>query len=143
MKAIKHSEQDSNMDFYKSLLKKLIGDKKIDYLNAHGTATITNDEVEARIIQEVFGDKDSQPYINSTKGILGHSIGASGALEAAVTALSIKKSKIHGNLTDNVLENLNLAEGTISLPIDYAVSTSFGFGGHNAALLLKKYQENE
>lgn len=119
------------------------GGIKVDYLNAHGTATIANDDIESKIIQQVFGDKNTQPYINSTKGILGHSIGASGALEAAVTAISIKESRIHGNITTDPLDNLNLPLKTIETPIEYAVSASYGFGGHNALLLLKRYHENE
>lgn len=124
-----------------SLLKRLVGSRKIDYLNSHGTGTVTNDEIEARVIRTVFGKKDSQPYLNSTKGILGHSIGASGAIEAAVTVLSIKESKVHGNLTDEPLNDLNLVENAFSTTINYAVSVSFGFGGHNAGLLFKKYEE--
>lgn len=125
----------------KNMLQKLISDKKIDYLNAHGTGTVANDEIEARVIQDVFGDSAHQPYINSTKGILGHSIGASGAIEAAVTALVIKESKIHGNLISEPMEGLNLVKESISVPVEYAVSTSYGFGGHNAGLLLKRYND--
>ena len=116
---------------------------KVDYLNAHGTATIANDEIEAKVIQRVFGTKSTQPYINSTKGILGHSIGASGALEAAVTALSIKESRIHGNITSEPMDNLMLPLESIETPIEYAISASYGFGGHNALILLKRYPENE
>lgn len=125
------------------LFKIITADKKIDYLNAHGTGTQINDEVEARVIQKVFGDKRDQPYINSTKGLLGHSIGASGALEAAVTALSIDNSKIHGNLIREPLDNLNLPLESIETEIKYALSASYGFGGHNAILCLKRFDENE
>lgn len=114
---------------------------KVDYLNAHGTATVSNDEIEALIIQQVFGSKRHQPVINSTKGILGHSIGASGALEAAVTAISIKESRIHGNITIDPLDNLNLPLKTIEREIEYALSASYGFGGHNALLLFKRYHQ--
>ncbi|PKM89529.1 MAG: beta-ketoacyl-[acyl-carrier-protein] synthase family protein [Firmicutes bacterium HGW-Firmicutes-12] len=124
------------------LFQKLVGDIRIDYLNAHGTATIANDDIESRVIQRVFGSKEKQPYINSTKGILGHSIGASGALEAAVTALAIKESRIHGNITTEPLDNLNLPLESIDTSIEYAISASYGFGGHNALLLLRRYEEN-
>ncbi len=123
------------------LLKTVIGSNKIDYLNTHGTATELNDKVEYKIIKEIFGNKENQPIVNSTKSILGHTIGASGALEVAVTALSIKNSKIHANLSDNNFDDLNLATDTIDMEIDYALKTSYGFGGHNAAILLKKYIE--
>lgn len=125
-----------------SMLKKLTEGRKIDYLNAHGTGTAANDQIEAEVIQQVFGDKESQPLINSTKGLLGHSIGASGAIEAAVTAFSIKESGIHGNMTEDTVDNLNLITEPVNVSIDYALSTSYGFGGHNAAILFKRYQED-
>ncbi len=124
-----------------NLFKNLIGNEKIEYLNSHGTATTTNDEIEAKAIIEYFGDAKNQPIINSTKGILGHTIGASGAIEAAVTALSIYKSKIHYNDADNPIKNLNLAGETLDKRIEKAASVSYGFGGHNAGLLLGKYSE--
>jgi len=123
------------------LLKNLIGNEKIDYLNAHGTATPTNDEIEAKAIIDYFGDAEDQPFINSTKGVFGHTIGASGAIEAAVTALSIYTNKIHKNHAENPIENLNLATATLEKQIERAVSISYGFGGHNAGLLLAKYHE--
>ncbi len=127
----------------RGLFAKLTAGIKVDYLNAHGTATTANDEIEAKVIERVFGDKSTQPYINSSKGILGHSIGASGALEAAVTAIAIKESKVHGNLTIEPTDNLNLPLQSISAPIEYAISASYGFGGHNALLLMKRYKEHE
>jgi len=122
-----------------ALFHSLIGDNKLDYLNAHGTATITNDEIEAKVIREFFGDAAKQPLINSTKGILGHTIGASGAIEAAVTALSISTGFVHANKVENPLPNLNLATATLNKNIEKAASVSYGFGGHNAGLLLGKY----
>jgi 3-oxoacyl-[acyl-carrier-protein] synthase II len=123
------------------LVKSTIGNNRIDYINMHGTGTETNDEVERKIITEIFGNKVNQPVLNSTKSIMGHTVGASGAFEIAVTALSIKKSKIHANLSDNVMSDLNLANETMDFEINYALKTSYGFGGHNAAILLKKYNE--
>lgn len=122
-----------------SLLHDLTGNARIDYLNAHGTATPTNDEIEAKVIIGYFGNKPQQPVINSTKGILGHTIGASGAIEAAVTALSISTGKIHRNAADNPIKNLNLATQVMEKQIEKAISVSYGFGGHNAGLLLGKY----
>lgn len=122
-----------------ALFHSLIGDNKLDYLNAHGTATLTNDEIEAHLIHEFFGDTAKQPLINSTKGILGHTIGGSGAIEAAVTALSITTGIVHANPVENPLPNLNLATSTRNKSIDKAASVSYGFGGHNAGLLLGKY----
>lgn len=124
-----------------ALVQKLTGKHKIDYLNAHGTATIANDEIEAKAIFRCFGDASKQPFINSTKGIIGHTIGGSGAIEAAVTALSIFTQKIHKNEADYPIKNLRLATETLAIPIEKAMSVSYGFGGHNAGLLLGKYDE--
>ncbi len=126
-------------DHIKKLLRNVVGDLKIDYLNTHGTATVLNDEVEARIIQDVFGDEKDQPLLNSTKGNLGHTVGAAGAIEVAVTALSVKNDTIHANLSEDLIDNLNIARDTTTMKINHALSTSFGFGGHNAAILLKKF----
>lgn len=136
-------QMEPSGEMISSLYKKLTSGIRVDYLNAHGTGTVPNDEIEARIIQNVFGDQESQPLINSTKGILGHSIGASGALEAAVTALSIKRSRIHGNITADRIDNLNLPLAAMEVEINYALSASYGFGGHNALLLFKRLAENE
>jgi 3-oxoacyl-[acyl-carrier-protein] synthase II len=123
-----------------ALLSKISKDKPVDYLNTHGTGTVANDRIEAAVIRRVFGPGGRQPYLNATKGILGHSIGASGALEAAVTALSVYHGKIHGNRIDDPLDDLNLVAQTIDTPINCAISASYGFGGHNAALLFKRFE---
>ena len=132
---------NENGEQIKKLLSELISDKKIDYINTHGTGTTMNDKVESRVIQEIFGDRKSQPFLNATKGIIGHSIGASGAIEAAVTALSIFTGLIHGNDTPDPINNLNLVNESFETNVKYAISTSYGFGGHNCGLLLKKYEE--
>jgi len=124
----------------KKLLEQLKGTRKIDYLNSHGTGTLLNDAVEAQVIREVFGSRKAQPLINSTKGIIGHTIGASGAIEAAVVAISIRESKIHGNTVPDPIEDLNLATRSTDTPIRYGISTSYGFGGHNAGLLLMRHE---
>ena len=77
--------------------------------------------------------------MNSTKGNLGHSIGAAGATEIAVSALSVKNDIVHANLAEDLLDNLNIAKETTRLTVNHALSTSFGFGGHNSAILLKKF----
>ena len=125
----------------KSIFSKLSEGKSIDYINAHGTATFHNDQVEREVIKEVFGDKTTQPLINSTKSILGHSIGSSGAIEVGVTALSVKNSSIHANISENTFEDLNLATENTVGKISYAITTSYGFGGHNVGILLKQHQD--
>ena len=107
----------------------------IDYINAHGTGTEVNDRIEAELIARHFPHR---PWVNSTKSILGHTIGAAGALECAATALSLKHQRLHACVN---LENpiADLAFCTLSGPahLQYAISQSFGFGGHNAALVLR------
>ncbi|MFH1876189.1 MAG: beta-ketoacyl-[acyl-carrier-protein] synthase family protein [Candidatus Omnitrophota bacterium] len=125
----------------KQLLRNLMHGQRIDYLNAHGSGTLGNDGIEAEAIAEVFGPKERQPYINSTKGILGHTLGASGALETAVTALSIRKAQVHGNSVPDPRENLNLVDKSIESEVNIAISTSYGFGGHNAGIVLKKHEQ--
>ncbi|MFA6564478.1 MAG: beta-ketoacyl-[acyl-carrier-protein] synthase family protein [Verrucomicrobiia bacterium] len=107
----------------------------VDYVNAHGTGTLLNDTTEAEIIERVFG---KQVLVNSTKSLLGHTIGASGALGALVAALSIRDSTTHvcKNL-QNPVRDLNFVRSDGSHTIQTAVTQSFAFGGHNAALLLK------
>ena len=108
----------------------------INYINTHGTGTIANDDIEAGVIERMFGKR---PAINATKSFIGHTVGAAGAIEAAVTALSIRDQKVHGcaNLTDPV-RDLNFVITARSLAVNHAVSQSFAFGGHNAALVLSK-----
>jgi 3-oxoacyl-[acyl-carrier-protein] synthase II len=132
-------QMHQSADQIRKLLNKVVGDCKVDYLNTHGTATLLNDEVEANIIQSFFGDKEKQPIFNSTKGNLGHSIGAAGASEIAVSALSVKNNIVHANIAEDLIEGLNIAEETTRTEINYALSTSYGFGGHNSVILLKKF----
>ena len=120
----------------KKMVRKVMAGRRVDYVNTHGTATTLNDEFERALLVELFGDRSQQPVINSTKGTLGHTIGASGAIEAAVAALSIRHSKVHRNVAHNVFDDLNLATEPMDADISVALSTSYGFGGHNAALLL-------
>ena len=109
---------------------------RIDYINAHGTGTQLNDEVEAQQIAAVFG---TRVRVNSTKSILGHTIGAAGALEFVVTALSLARQQIHASL--NLVEPiapLNFCTETEAATLEYALTHSFGFGGHNAGLVLRR-----
>mgnify|MGYP001083275631 CR=1 FL=1 len=114
-----------------------LSEKDIDYINSHGTGTQLNDEIETRIIEKVFG---KTALVNSTKSLIGHTLGASGAIEAVVTALSIRDKTTHvcRNL-DHPMADLNFVTRTGSYPIKNAVSQSFGFGGHNAALVIGEY----
>lgn len=112
--------------------------QEVDYINAHGTGTIPNDELEARVYQEAFAGAAGLPLVNSTKGILGHTLGASGAIEAAVTALSVAYDEVHPNVLSDPLPGVSLPTQALSAPIRTALSLSFGFGGHNGALRFRK-----
>jgi 3-oxoacyl-[acyl-carrier-protein] synthase II len=109
--------------------------ERVNYVNAHGTSTVQNDVIESRILERIF---PKRPYVNSTKSILGHTIGASGAIELIVTVLSIRDGIIHRcrNLRNPVLD-LNFCQHTVNTPIEYAVTHSFGFGGHNVGLIVE------
>lgn len=114
---------------------------RIDYVNAHGTGTIANDEVECSALECVFGYR---PKVNSTKSLLGHTVGASGALEAVVTILSLQKQTTHicKNLV-NPIADLNFVRGVEPNKFEYACTHSFAFGGHNAGLIIKRYHDDQ
>ncbi len=109
----------------------------VDYVNAHGTGTRNNDEIEAGAIDRVFG---KSVRVNSTKSLLGHTIGASGAFEALVTALTLRDGMTHvcKNL-DTPLLDLNFVRTNDRFDPQTGLSQSFAFGGHNAAVMLRRF----
>ena len=121
-----------------------ISEEKIDSVIAHGTSTQLNDAAESLAIKNVFGKHAYKLAINSTKSCLGHSLGASGAIELIAAVKSIEKSVIHPTINlDNIDEacdpKLNFVPNTAQQrKVDYALSNSFGFGGHNACLIVGK-----
>jgi 3-oxoacyl-[acyl-carrier-protein] synthase II len=114
----------------------------IDYINAHGTSTELGDMAETRAIKHVFGDHARKVAISSTKSQLGHLLGASGGVEAIITALAIQRNLIPPTINlDNPQEGCDLdytPHKAKDRKVTYAMSNSFGFGGHNASLLFKK-----
>lgn len=118
--------------------------EEIDYINAHGTGTHHNDLFETRAIKAALGDAAKQVKINSTKSMIGHLLGAAGGVEFIVCAKSIEEGFIHQTMgTKETEEELDLdycIEGPVQQEVTYAMNNSLGFGGHNAVLLLKKYQ---
>jgi 3-oxoacyl-[acyl-carrier-protein] synthase II len=117
----------------------------IDYINAHGTSTPQNDRTETAAIHKVFGESARQLAISSTKSMTGHLLGAAGAVEAVIAALSIRDQVIHPTINQESpdpecdLDYVpNVARKTT---IRYVLSNSFGFGGTNACILLKKFEE--
>ncbi len=121
-----------------------VSPNEINYINAHGTSTIPNDKIETYAIKQVFGKRAYELFITSTKSMTGHSIAASGAIEAIATALSIYHSIIPPTInleTPDPECDLNYVPGTaVEKEIKAALSNSYGFGGHNASLLIKKYE---
>jgi 3-oxoacyl-[acyl-carrier-protein] synthase II len=111
----------------------------IQYVNAHGTGTQANDSTEAAVIERVFGRR---VMVNSTKSLIGHTIGASGAIEAAVTVLSLKNQTTHGcrNL-ENPLSQLDFIRDVQPRSISAAFTQSFAFGGHNAGLVMRRFRD--
>lgn len=117
----------------------------VDYINAHGTSTHHNDLFETRAIKAAFGTASGKLKINSTKSMIGHLLGAAGGVECIVCVKSIQDGFIHQTVgTAEPDEELDL-DYVIGKPVEqeirYAMSNSLGFGGHNATLLLKKYEE--
>jgi len=119
----------------------------IDYINSHGTATDLGDIAETAAIKTIFGERAYKIPVNSTKSIIGHLLGAAGSVEMAATVLQMQKSKIHPTINlefpDPQCDLDYVTEGARDLEINYALTNSFGFGGHNISLALKKYQNTE
>ena len=117
----------------------------IDHINAHGTSTPLNDKCETMAIKTVFGEDAYRIPVSSTKSMMGHVIGAAGAIEAIVCVLAIQ----HGVIPPTI----NLVHPDPECDLDYvpnvarkatvttALSSSFGFGGHNSVLIIRKYSE--
>lgn len=118
--------------------------EKIDYINAHGTSTYYNDLYETMAIKSVFGENAKNISISSTKSMTGHLLGASGAIEAIVCALAIKNNFVPPTINlENPGEGMDLdytPNKGKERTINYALSNSLGFGGHNATIVLKKYE---
>jgi 3-oxoacyl-[acyl-carrier-protein] synthase II len=117
----------------------------IDYINAHGTSTPYNDKFETTAIKTVFGEHARKLKISSTKSMTGHLLGAAGSVEAIVCALSIRDGFIPATINykdpDPECDLDYVPNQGIAYDVNYALSNSLGFGGHNATIILKKYTE--
>lgn len=121
----------------------------IDYINVHGTSTPVGDISEVKAIVEVFGEQAHKLNISSTKSMTGHLLGATGALEAMFSVLSVKNDIVpptinheEGDNDENIDYTLNFTFNKAeNRPVRAALSNSFGFGGHNATVIVKKYEE--
>jgi len=122
-----------------------ISPEDIDYINAHATATVLNDVSETLSIKNIFGERSYKIPISSTKSMVGHSWGASGALEAAVCLLTIQHQTIHPTInytTPDPLCDLDYVPNKArKAKVEICLSNSFGFGGANATIILGKYKE--
>jgi 3-oxoacyl-[acyl-carrier-protein] synthase II len=124
-----------------------ISPEQVDAINTHGTSTPLGDVAELKAIVKVFGDHAPKININSTKSMTGHLLGAAGAVEAIASILAMNHSLVpptinHTTVDENIDPRLNLTLNKAQeREITYAMSNTFGFGGHNACVLLKKYTE--
>lgn len=127
-----------------------MADAKMDandmtYINAHGTSTHLNDQGETAAIKLAFGNHAKELMVSSTKSMTGHLLGASGAVEGVITALSVNKDYVPATINYKVPDeacDLDIVpnEGR-NVTVEYAMSNSLGFGGHNATIVFKKYKE--
>ncbi len=119
--------------------------KEVEYINAHGTSTHHNDLFETRAIKAAFGDAAKDVVINSTKSMIGHLLGAAGGVEFITCVKSVEEGFIHQTVGTKETDedcDLNYAIGApVEKEIHYAMSNSLGFGGHNATLLIRKYED--
>ena len=121
-----------------------VGPERIGYVNAHASSTPLNEPAEARAIRGALGVHADRVPVSGTKGLYGHALGASGAIEAAITSMAIHRGVLPG--TCNLMEldpavDLNVVRAATATGVDAALSTSFGFGGMNAALVFARHVE--
>ena len=121
-----------------------VAPEQVAYINAHGTSTPLNEQIETRAIKTAFGGHAYKLAVSSTKSVTGHMLGAAGGAEAIITALALHDGVIPPTIGYKVPdEDCDLdyvTEGARRVDFEYAMSNSLGFGGHNASLLLKKYE---
>lgn len=119
-----------------------VAPEQITYINAHGTSTFLNDKGETKAIKLAFGEAAKKVMISSTKSMTGHLLGASGAVEAIITVLSVKNDlvppTIHYQVPDEECDLDYVPNQARKAKVEYAMSNSLGFGGHNASVVFKK-----
>ncbi len=122
----------------------MAGNPKIDYVNAHGTSTPINDKNETAALKELFGGKENCPPVSSTKGQIGHCLGAAGSTEAVISIMAMQEGVIPPTINlENPDENCDLdyvSEGARKADLEYIMSNSFGFGGTNGVVIFKKFR---
>lgn len=116
----------------------------ITYINAHGTSTHHNDLFETRAIHMAFGEHAKNIKINSTKSMIGHLLGAAGAIECIACVKQVEEDYIHATVGYQIPDeecDLDYRKEPVNTKVPYALSNSLGFGGHNTTILIKKYEE--
>ena len=136
---------DGGMRVMAAALKRAgVGPEAVSYINAHGTSTPYNDKLETLAIRRLFKEHAAKLAISSTKSMTGHLLGAAGGLEAGITALAVKHQvappTINYETPDPECDLDYVPNEKRAMPIEYALSNSFGFGGTNGALLFKRYE---
>jgi beta-ketoacyl-acyl-carrier-protein synthase II len=128
----------------RALQKANIEPEEVDYINAHGTSTVLNDAAETAAIKTVFGEYAYALPISSTKSMVGHLMGAAGAVEAVITVKTIQEGVIHGTMNyeypDPQCDLDYVPNAPRKKEVGIAMSNSFGFGGHNATIIFRKYE---
>lgn len=122
-----------------------VSPKEVTYINAHGTSTHHNDLFETRAIKLAFGEQAKNLKINSTKSMIGHLLGAAGAVEFVTCVKELEEGYIHPTVGYKVPDeecDLDYCKEAVTGEFEYAMSNSLGFGGHNACILIKKYKED-
>ena len=121
-----------------------VAPEEVDYINAHGTSTHHNDLFETRAIKKAFGEAAKDVVINSTKSMIGHLLGAAGGVEFITCVKSMEDGFVHQTVGTKEADeecDLNYAIGSpVEKEIKAAMSNSLGFGGHNATILIQKYE---
>ena len=143
------SEEPERTVAYKAMQKTLedseLNPKDIDYINAHGTSTPFNDKNETSAIKTVFGDHASKLKISSSKSMTGHLLGASGGIEAIAALKTIEDQNIPPTINYNTPDpecDLDYVPNTAQEhKIDFVLSNTFGFGGHNAVVAMRKWRD--
>lgn len=119
--------------------------EQVGYINAHGTSTPLNEKCETAAVKYAFGDHAYKLAVSSTKSMTGHMLGAAGGVEAIITALALKDGilppTVGYRVPDEDCDLDYVTDGARKADIQYAVSNSMGFGGHNASILLKKFED--
>jgi 3-oxoacyl-[acyl-carrier-protein] synthase II len=141
----KPTGQDINQVMINALKDAKIYPKDINYINAHGTSTIQNDKVETKAIKEVFSEYAYKIPVSSTKSMIGHTIGAAGAIEALVCALALENQIIPPTINYKTLDpecDLDYVPNkSRQTKLTTVISNSFGFGSNNVCLILKRWPE--